>query len=80
MEKFLKEIEETFHQRFHETNRLKHYWKEISSHFPPKLEQVRDQNPHRVLAGQCGDLGLAILWVGSLISVYPVPVKINVPQ
>jgi len=69
MEQFLKEIEATFHQRFNETNRLEQYWKTISGYFPPSMDTMEKAKPHQVLAGDCGDLGLAILWIVQTILV-----------
>ncbi len=70
MENFLKEIESSFHKRFSGENGLKKLWKEISSHFPPEMETLKDKSPHLILAGQCGDMGLAILWIVQTVLVH----------
>lgn len=69
MEKFLTEIEKTFHQRFSETNRLEQYWKTISGYFPPAMDTMEKAKPHQVLAGDCGDLGLSVLWIVQTVLV-----------
>lgn len=70
MKNLLTDIESSFHHRFSGENRLLHLWKEISRHFPPTIEALKEKEPHLVLSRDCGDMGLAILWIVQTILIH----------
>lgn len=63
MNNLITRIKKTYIERCSSYTLQKNIWKDLASFFKPDIKSCRLNRPSALIAGETGDLGLAVLWI-----------------
>lgn len=63
MNNLIKKIKDTYIKRCSSYTLQKNIWEDLASFFKPEIKGYRLNRPSTLIAGETGDLGLAVLWI-----------------
>ena len=68
----INKIKDTYLARCSSTALQKNIWMDSASFFKPDVKNYRLNRPSALIAGETGDLGLAVLWIVQTALIRPV--------